>query len=80
MKIGDQVKFDIHSYELTSYWDTPFGVTYLYTFRDFFNHIFIWRSQKFIEEDVYSIKGRIHNIEKFNGEEEFVLKYCRVNV
>lgn len=79
MKLGQKVKFEVFSYELTSYWDTPFGVIYLYTFRDFLNNIFIWKSQKFIEDDIYSIKGRIKKIENFNGNKEYVLTYCKVN-
>lgn len=80
MQIGERINIKLNAYELTSYWDTPFGVTYLYTFKDFFNNTFIWKTPKLIEEDVYSIAGRIKEIIWFNNVKEFVLTYCKVNV
>lgn len=79
MKIGDKISFELSGYELTSSWDTPYGLTYLYTFRDFFNHVFIWKTSKLIEEDVYKVTGRIKEITWYNNVKEFVLTYCKIN-
>lgn len=77
MKIGDRVKIILKSCDLTSFWDTPFGVTYLYTFKDMNDNTFIWKSQKFLEDDIYVVKGRIKDIMYYNNKKEFVLTYCR---
>lgn len=79
LKIGQRINIELNSYELTSHWDTPFGPIYLYTFRDFFNNTFIWKTPQLIEENIYSITGRIKGIERFNNQNEFVLTYCKVN-
>ena len=68
MKIGDRISIKLNAYELTSHWDTPFGPVYLYTFKDFFNNVFIWKTSKLIEEDIYSVTGRIKGIEWYNNQ------------
>ena len=79
MQIGDRVKIKLNAYELTSHWDTPFGVVYLYTFKDFFDNIFIWKTPKLIDENVSTVTGRIKDIMWYNNKKEFVLNYCKIN-
>lgn len=77
MKIGDKINIELNAYELTSHWDTPFGVIYLYTFKDFFNNVFIWKTPKLIEDDIHHVSGRIKDIIFYNNVKEFELTYCR---
>lgn len=77
MKIKDKVTFNLQSYELTSYWDTPFGVVYLYTFKDFFNNTFIWKTSRFIENNIERVSGTIKNFVEYNGQKEIELYYCK---
>lgn len=79
MKLKDRVRFEVSSYELTSHWETPFGIVYLYTFKDALDNVFIWKTPRLIEEDVYSVSGRIKSVEWYNNIKEFVLTYCKVN-
>ena len=83
MNIGDKVEFKLSSYEMTSCWDTPFGLVYLYTFKDFFNHVFIWKTSRLIDYDITKVKGRIKDkmvYESFDGPvDELVLSYCKVS-
>ena len=83
MSVGDRISFELSSYEMTACWDTPFGLTYLYTFKDFFDNIFIWKTSKLIDYDIKKVSGRIKGkqvYESFNGPiNELVLTYCRVN-
>ena len=44
MHINDKVEIDLQEYEMTSCWDTPYGLIYLYTFKDKFQNIFIWKT------------------------------------
>lgn len=78
MRLGEKVKITLQSYELTAAWDTPFGPVFLYTFRDFMNNIFVWKTSKFIENDICQVIGRIKTIEYYNNLKEYVLTYCKV--
>lgn len=78
MRIGDKVKIVLKSCELTSFWDTPFGPVFLYTFKDFMDNIFVWKTSKFIEDDIYQVTGRIKKVEYYNNQKEYVLTYCKV--
>ena len=78
MKIGDKISFKLSSYELTSCWDTPYGLTYLYTFKDFFHNVFVWKTSKRIQENISEItSARIKGFEEYKGQKEIVLNYCK---
>lgn len=79
MQIGDRIDVELKAYELTSCWDTPFGLIYLYTFKDLLNNIFIWKTSKLVEDDIHKITGRIKDIVWYDDVKEFVLTYCKVN-
>jgi len=78
MKVGDKISFELSSYEMTACWDTPFGLVYLYTFKDFFQNIFIWKTSRLIDFDISKVTGTIKEKINYNGLEEIVLNYCRV--
>lgn len=83
MRVGDKVSFELSSYEMTACWDTPFGLVYLYTFKDFFDNIFIWKTSRFIDYEIKKVSGRIKEkqvYESFSGPvHELILTYCRVS-
>ena len=77
MQIGDKVCFVLQSYELTSWWDNPYGVTYLYTFRDFFDNVYIWKTSRVIEDNISKVSGRVKEFITYDGQQEIQLIYCK---
>lgn len=78
MNIGDKISFKLYSYEMTSCWDTPFGLIYLYTFKDKLQNVFIWKTTRLIEKDITKVSGRIKNKIIYNDIPEIELTYCKV--
>lgn len=78
MNIGDKISFKLSNYELTSCWDTPFGIMYLYTFKDYFNRTFIWKTSRLIDNDISIVSGRVKGFLEYNDIQEIELSYCRV--
>ncbi len=77
MCINDKVEFNLKTYEMTASWDTPYGVVYLYTFKDNFQHTFIWKTSRLIDYNITKIKGRIKGFLEYNNTKEIELTYCR---
>lgn len=77
MHINDKVEIDLQEYEMTSCWDTPYGLIYLYTFKDKFQNIFIWKTSRLIDYDIRKVKGRIKGFLDYNNTKEIELTYCR---
>lgn len=78
MHIGDRISFKLFSYEHTACWNNPFGITHLYKFKDFDNHIFIWKTNRIIKDNISEMSSAIiKGFEDYDGEHEIVLKYCK---
>jgi len=78
MHIGDKISFKLFSYEHTACWNNPFGITHLYKFKDFDNHIFIWKTNRIIKDNISEMSSAIvKGFEEYEGEHEIVLKYCK---
>lgn len=79
LKINDKISFDLKTYEMTSCWDTPFGLVYLYKFRDLEDNLFIWKTSRLITKNIKSItSARIKDFIEYDNEKEIQLKYCKV--
>lgn len=77
LKIGDKISFDLYGYELTSKWDTPFGITYLYTFKDIYQNAYVWKTRIYIVDDIKRVTARIKDFIQYNDTKETVLSYCK---
>lgn len=77
MNIGDKISFELFGYELTSTWNNPYGITYLYTFKDKFSNIYIWKTSIYLDKKIKYITARIKEFVEYNNQKEIVLKYCK---
>lgn len=76
-KLGDKIHIKLSRYSLLSCWDNPFGITYLYEFRDVYDNVYIWKTSRPILSEISEVTGRLINYTEYNGIKENVLNYCR---
>ena len=80
-EIGDKVDFTLKCVAYYGF-DTQFGTTYIWKFVDSENHVFIWKTGKYIDNFESGvemhIKGTIKDHNEYNGEQQTVLTRCRI--
>ena len=50
---------------------------YLYTFRDFFDNVYIWKTSRVIEDNISKVSGRVKEFITYDGQQEIQLIYCK---
>lgn len=83
-KVGERIEVACTSFVCKSSWEGPFGTTYLYSFNDTTNNVYIWYASSPVlatdEERIVSVKGTVKEHSSFNGIKQTVLTRCKVTV
>ena len=84
-EVGNKIKDIKVTGRCVAGYDTQFGYTYIYKFKDDEGHIFIWKTTKDIDTDdegifVGQIAGTIKEHSEYAGEKQTVLTRCKVAV
>jgi len=75
--VGDRVELKVTDIKCLTGWETQFGYTYLYKITDDNNNIFVWKTQRYIEE-MSKIKGTVKEHKEFRGIKQTELTRCRL--
>jgi len=79
-EVGDKVSFKIADYFLISSWETQWGYTYVFRFKDEEGHEATWKTGSWFDDDVVgkTITGKIKELKEFRGIKQTELTRCRV--
>ena len=77
LKINQKVCFDAKETK-RYHWLTPYGFIFRYVFTDNQDNQYIWTTQKKIDDQISTVFGRVKNIQKYEGQNQYVLTYCHV--
>ena len=77
--VGGKVDL-IVSHVRTSYYNTHFGTTWVYTFKDAEGNVLVWKTSSGIdfESEEIRLKGTIKEHSEYNGVKQTVLTRCRI--
>lgn len=78
--VGEKVSMSV-TYTNQYYFDTQFGTTYVYKFRDSEGHIIIWKTAKILEiekGDSITLTGTVKEQKEYRGEEQTVMTRCKI--
>jgi hypothetical protein len=60
--------------------DGYYGISYMYIMEDPSNNIFVWNTQKELEEDTtYNVRGVIKGYKEYKGVKQTVITRCRIH-
>ena len=77
--IGERIEIEVVNANCVAVWETQFGVTHIYKFKDADGNIAVWKTGNHINtEKVTHIKGTVKTQEKYNGIKETTLTRCKV--
>ena len=76
--VGDRIQIDVQEVKCISSWDTEFGITYLYKITDKCGNVFVWKSSKYLDDQVQTIKGTVKDHREFRGTKQTEITRCRV--
>ena len=80
-EIGEKVDLTLKCVAYYGF-DTQFGTTFIWKFVDSENHVFIWKTGKYIDNFESGvemhIKGTIKDHNEYNGEQQTVLTCCKI--
>lgn len=76
--IGDRIEIKVQEVKCISSWETEFGTTHLYKITDNNGNVFIWKSSKYLDDGVQTIKGTVKDHKEFRGTKQTEITRCRV--
>ena len=82
-EIGERISVDVADARLLTSWETQWGYTYMYKFKDKEGNVFIWKASKWIGNDedeiiVKTLKGTVKQHSEFKDVKQTVLTRCKV--
>lgn len=77
--VGDKVEAEIKDWKCLTSWDTMYGTTYLYEFITNDGNIIIWKTSKYLDDDIKGIKGTVKAHAEFRSIKQTELTRCKVS-
>lgn len=78
-QVGEKVDMDV-TLERRNWYDTKFGTTWVYTFKDDAGHALVWKTSVILEDEIneFHLKGTIKEHSEYRGIKQTVLTRCKV--
>lgn len=78
--VGDRITINVEDWRCLASWDTQWGTTWMYQFRDANGNIYIWKSSKYIDEELenFTIKGTVKDHGEFRDVKQTIITRCKV--
>lgn len=78
--IGDRITVNVEEWRCLASWDTQWGTTFMYQFKDTDGNVFIWKGSKYIDDDKekFTIKGTVKEHGEFRDVKQTIITRCKV--
>lgn len=76
--VGDKIEIEVELVRRGSF-DSDFGTTYVYTFKDSEGNVLVWKTKNFFEVTTCTVKGTIKEHSEYKGVPQTVLTRCKVS-
>ena len=75
---GQRIAFMVAETSCVTSWETEWGLTSLYKFRDESGNVYVWKTSSWVPEKVLSIVGTVKDHTEYRGEKQTELTRCRI--
>lgn len=76
-EIKQRISIEVKSFKRLCSYTTRFGICYVYQFIDENNNIYIWKTSKYIEDDIYFIIGTVKNHSEYKNIKQTEITRCK---